>query len=454
MTLLGDLASSRRSILISQGVQAGFVHDDWDAYIYHTRLAQKRDGIWLMAYNAYPNDNDPAAPIVGYPCIATSTDLENWNKPNLGQVSYGGSTNNNIIISASSSLEAVTLIVAEDKYVLAVYNTGSNKMFPYTSLDGETWTWSGLTLDLSAAGPHGQRAEFKDLTWHDGTWRGYYNQGQTAQTRSIGFYQWSDGLNGTPIDQGIMTEFTNNGATEQFYDIQCFHDDGKLWAAVNIFNSVSDVLGPIRLYRSLDEGDSFEKFGTLLELGLTGSWNENLLANGKPVFVDGQWLMMFAGSDGLHGTWPRTMQLGKATTGTNLTSKLNQILAEIAAGAVLQNAVADSTKINLINQDAYDGTAAPLLSWTVAKDYTLATSIQLIFFDQNDVTQIYKQVAGVVASTVLITVDVDVDFGSSLTFSGCPLTADCGFALIADWSGNLETIAYGMAYVADRGQPT
>ncbi len=79
--------------------------------------------------------------------------------------------------------------------------------------------------------------------------------------------------------------------------------------------------------------------------------------------------------------------------------------------------------------------------------------MKLVIYAKDTPTTIYDTSAAVVASSTSITVDLDVNFGSSLTFAGCPLTAHLGFALVANWSGEEETIARGDCDVYDRGVP-
>ena len=129
------------------------------------------------------------------------------------------------------------------------------------------------------------------------------------------------------------------------------------------------------------------------------------------------------------------------------------ILNLLAAGATISTPVPNASTLQLINGDSYNGTAGSLLSWTVAKDYSAATSVKLVITSATDLDTIYKTQAAVVASATSVTVDLDVDFGDELTFAGCPLTAELAFALVADWAGDEETIARGRCYVYDRGEP-
>ena len=71
---------------------AEFPRDAWDVYVYGSSIVQDHDGTFRMLYIGYESS------VVSGPCIATSTDMINWTKPNVGQVIYDGNTNNNIII--------------------------------------------------------------------------------------------------------------------------------------------------------------------------------------------------------------------------------------------------------------------------------------------------------------------------------------------------------------------
>lgn len=119
---------------------------------------------------------------------------------------------------------------------------------------------------------------------------------------------------------------------------------------------------------------------------------------------------------------------------------------------------ADQETLSLWIGDTYNTTTKHgLLSFTVTEDYSLATSVKLVIWKKGDADTVYNTSTAVVASATSITVDHDVDYKSLLTLQdGCPNDSEeCAWALIADWSGDLEVIAdaNGSAYIYDRGVP-
>ncbi len=131
------------------------------------------------------------------------------------------------------------------------------------------------------------------------------------------------------------------------------------------------------------------------------------------------------------------------------------ILAKLQTNPIeITNPLVDSSTLVLINHDNYSSNNSRLITFPVDTDYSTATDVKLIFRSAG--TNI-KVTGGVVASATSITVDLEVDFGSSLAFDSCSgavcdQVAICDFALIANYSSDEETIARGSAYIYDRAK--
>ena len=143
-----------------------------------------------------------------------------------------------------------------------------------------------------------------------------------------------------------------------------------------------------------------------------------------------------------------TMIRGVATLAdqTDMLAKLNTNPIAIVNPLVTANTLV------LINKDNYSATNNRLLTFPVVLDYSSATSVKLIFSTSG--TNI-KVTGAVVASATSITVDVNIDFSSSLTFASCAgsvcdQVATCDFSLVAKYGTDQETITYGTAYIYDR----
>jgi hypothetical protein len=131
------------------------------------------------------------------------------------------------------------------------------------------------------------------------------------------------------------------------------------------------------------------------------------------------------------------------------------ILARLQTNPIeITNPLADSSTLVLINHDNYSANNGRLINFPVTTNYASATSVKLVF--ETNGTNI-KVASAVVASATLITVDLVVDFGSSLTFTDCSgsvcnQVATCDFALIAKYGTDEESIARGAAYIYDRAK--
>lgn len=116
-----------------------------------------------------------------------------------------------------------------------------------------------------------------------------------------------------------------------------------------------------------------------------------------------------------------------------------------------QTPVGDET-LTLYHHDKYDGTNAPLLSWTVATDWTGAT-IKLVMWKKGDPdTKIITDQEGTVASATSVTVSMEAEFTETLTFAGCPGVSEHEFALLAMQGSDEATITSGQLFIYERAQ--
>lgn len=336
-SIVPNTTSSCRSILTKIGVLTGFPRTATDLYVYSPRVLRDDNGTFFMFYTAY------SAPDVYSPAVATSTDLINWTKPIVGQVTFGGNTNNNYIypqaLIQGENAELQDVIFHDGKFVALVQNKVTSVHQLWTSPDGFVWTWlqNSYTSHHTLEGRNNSEelnisvngfvhSEPKSLLFTNGVYRIYYVTHFT-QRRSIGYQEALTldhmlprvaGQDGSFTDKGIMGEFRATNQELQYYDICTFHYAGSVWAAVTMYNRTTGVLGPIRLYRSDNGGNSFIWVNNLVNNGNTGTWDAGLMAVGKPILVDGVWTMIYAGSPDHHEVWPRTMEFGYAKGIENL----------------------------------------------------------------------------------------------------------------------------------------
>lgn len=326
----GSDGNSRRSIFTKQGTFSSgqFLRTASDLYVYSPRILQDDDGTYFMFYTAFSSTT------VFGPAVATSTDLVNWTKPTVGQITHNGNTNNNYIIWHADPTELQDVIFDNNKFVALVHNKTTSVQQLWTSPDGFEWTWlqnayaghhtlegrnSAVDVSISAGGF--TYAEPKSIIYTNGVYRIYY-VAHFDQRRSIGYLEalTLDNMlprinsnDGSFTDKGLIGEFRSINGNEQFYDICTFHYAGSVWAVITMYNNSTGQLGPLRLYRSSNGGTSFDFIGNLLINGSVGQWDAGLMAVGKPILVEGIWTLIYAGSPDHHEIWPRTMEFGYAT---------------------------------------------------------------------------------------------------------------------------------------------
>lgn len=121
-----------------------------------------------------------------------------------------------------------------------------------------------------------------------------------------------------------------------------------------------------------------------------------------------------------------------------------------AVGVGVRATQADDGTISLYEGCTYNGTAHEKISFTVSKNYSAATSITLSIYQPDSTTTAIKTAAAAATSSTLVEVTtLTATFSPALTYSGNPLAAELRYALIASWSGSLETIATGPLFVYD-----
>lgn len=330
-SIIPGSSSSRRMALQKAATflsREQFARDEWDAQVYGPQILQEADGTFRMFYVAYTADG-----LEWGPATAVSADLEHWTKPNVGLIQYpegSGNTDNNLIIFRSSvppqtlvpKYDLVDVIEAEGQYVALCMDQATARTQVWSSPDGETWAFVTNAFAGHFTGLAWEYAEPKSIVWTGSAYRIYYAH-HGVQRRSIGYYE-APTLSGVYVDQGIRPEFTAVTQEQQYYDIRHFWYAGSLWACVTMYNRTTDVLGPHRLYRSDDAGDTYAQGGMLLLNGRGGSWDEKLISVGKPILIEGVWVMIYAGSPTVHNTWPRQMEMGYAT------AALNGVVAHVA----------------------------------------------------------------------------------------------------------------------------
>lgn len=310
-----------------------FTYDDWDSRVYSGIVVLGHDATYRMFYTAYGSDVDNDYG----PAVANSTDLVTWTKPNVGRIDWpngSGDTDNNLVIfrddTTPTPVELGDVIWDGTRYLALCHQKITAQSQLWESPDGEDWTFVSnafLGADLNG----GAYAEPKAILYDGSTYKLYYrsDDGGVAQRRSIGYYE-SATYNGTYVDQGLLTEFTSAGQTVQYYDMKAWEHDGLWYASVVLFNKTSEVLGPHILYQSADTGATwvetdYQAINFMLPNGSPGSFDDELMASGKPILVGDTWHYIYVGSSEGHDVWPRPMLFAKATALSSFLHKMDRI---------------------------------------------------------------------------------------------------------------------------------
>ncbi len=254
---------------------------------------------------------------------ANSTDGEIWNRPNLGLISYGGNTNNNIVLDIGlpgewddDSLQGPTVIIDEDepifKYKMWYAAKGIILRIGYAySSDGFSWIkyndpitmvppyeFSDPVLDLGSSGEwDDSHVLFPKVIKEDNEFIMWYGGDDGSANYKIGFATSLDGINWTKHPMNPILRPGPAGQWDEQYVIW-----PHILKEVNIYRMYYQSGGAnykIGYAESLD-GINWTKLSDnpILNIGHDGTWDR--LRVGHPfVLKDGyEYKMWFSGHDG------------------------------------------------------------------------------------------------------------------------------------------------------------
>jgi hypothetical protein len=233
----------------------------WESFcIGYTQVIRDAGGAWHMWYESYDqsyrNDAD------GMLCYARSTDGVRWDKPNLGLVEYGGSTDNNILVSRSIHGHCVFLDenAPPAERFKAVFIDGVGEewwVFGATSPDGMRWT--RLAQPLLKKNSDTQVVCFRDA---GGVYRLYvrmWSEGLYRGKRLVGYAE-SKTFGDVPDPVAILSPDANDPADLHFYNPATSKlRDGLYVMFPSAFYTGDDTVRP-HLAISKD-GKTFERVG-------------------------------------------------------------------------------------------------------------------------------------------------------------------------------------------------
>jgi hypothetical protein len=143
-----------------------------DVIFYYDSIVQVSQSEFRIYYDAF-------GPLGRFMCVAISNDTLTWTKPNLGQVQFENSTDNNIILGAGGYIEPGTVFLDKnpncsdrEKFKMVATSNGGATMF--SSSDGFKFT--PMTQKPSLTG-----SDTQDVVWYDERYQQYVYYGRTHQ---------------------------------------------------------------------------------------------------------------------------------------------------------------------------------------------------------------------------------------------------------------------------------
>ena len=185
-----------------------FVGDrDWEGNICAHFTVFRDDDRYRMYYRGQDYDEQAKKPSAHKViCYAESSDGRHWVRPELGLVSFEGSSRNNIIIDCLSGAarngafavfkDANPNGLPETRYkALALHTKNGNGLYPYGSPDGVHWSLMADTPVITEGAFDSQNLAFWDAARHEyrAYWR-YFDQRIRAirTATSPDFLDWSE----------------------------------------------------------------------------------------------------------------------------------------------------------------------------------------------------------------------------------------------------------------------
>jgi hypothetical protein len=255
-------------------------------------------------------------------CYAESNDGYSWTRPVLNLISYGGNTNNNILLPedvyAPSIYHDPNASDPDRKYILQSPGergkpAGSNQHI-YFSPDGKDFTFGKVIYGPNPENTgHMEADAIQKLEDGSGRWISYHQRYHSgSMLRAIGA-QVSD-------TDDPMGDWTNFGvlipeidANDQNYSLGCTYKDGRYYAFIPRYNKSTERT-EISFWISRNGLTWHEKDTLWLPRGGAGTWDESMLFDGETlVKVGDEWWFFYTGSKYNHAhSLPRQSHVGIA----------------------------------------------------------------------------------------------------------------------------------------------
>lgn len=230
-----------------------------------------------------------------YATYMTSTDGITWTAPNLGLVSYGGNTNNNIIAQDFKVTDVIEYDV--DTWLLLTETFGGSDQLHTIPKDmSETPT---LLVSLSVLSGGEAKCIERRI---DGTYLmlGTIGQGNPGSRTTVKATSDTSDLTGTWTYHGTQFPFISSSSTDQYYSQAITVINGVWYSAYSDYNGITQT-SRLGLAASYDEGDTWAILdATLVPLGGSGDFDEYILWASRMFLVNGKYRLYYMGLEDQH----------------------------------------------------------------------------------------------------------------------------------------------------------
>lgn len=243
-----------------------------------------------------------------------SSDGLSWTRPNLGLVSYGGNTNNNICLGD----QVIGMIWDEtiSQYVgcACVWN-GNIGVFVVSSADGVSgWTLQNTILvqNNGAAADYTEGNTIVQLS--DGKYAAYGIRGHINPGEQRSVHAWTSdttSLSGAWTYRGNVISYINQDLQRYTMGIHLLPGTDLILASSADYNATTEQLPHTRLYVTRDGVNFTLKDAAWFSIGASGAWDDEVIFyfNGLIEMGD-EWWIYYSAAGEVHATFPRDARIG------------------------------------------------------------------------------------------------------------------------------------------------
>lgn len=240
-----------------------------------------------------------------YTTYRTSTDGLAWAKPNLGLISYGGNTNNNILLAANVGIPAPFYNAggaAGQQYILGIGLAGTNVLRIYGASNGIAFSQlNDFTGRYGSADFQSLSGICKDPT--TGRWLVWPQNNYSDLRGTSTFVSDSSDITGT--FQGGRITNASPDAQHEVYAVCVNYHDGLYLGFVPTYNGSTDKQIGISLHVSRDGYKWTQKKDESWLPIVNATWESGTIYSGDGlIHIGNEWWFYYVGSTSLEHTSP------------------------------------------------------------------------------------------------------------------------------------------------------